>query len=74
MVQSLAILRWKRDEPGRFVSGQEESRQRSCHGCKNGTFLEAFFSKGRMRPLLEAMPVKVILNDRAGLYGPVLHA
>ena len=41
---------------------------------QNGTFLEAFFSKGRMRPLLEAMPVKVILNDRAGLYGPALHA
>jgi glucokinase len=26
-----------------------------------------------MRPLLEEMPVKVILNDRAALYGPALH-
>ncbi len=41
---------------------------------QNGAFLEAFFSKGRMRPLLEGMPVQVILNDRAGLYGPALHA
>ena len=37
-------------------------------------FLEAFRNKGRMRPLLEAMPVKVILNDRAALYGPALCA
>jgi glucokinase len=40
---------------------------------KNGTFLNAFFDKGRMRPLLESMPVRVILNDRAALYGPALH-
>jgi len=26
------------------------------------------FQQGRMRPLLEAMPVRVILNDRAALY------
>lgn len=37
-------------------------------------FLAAFLNKGRMRPLLEAMPVKVILNDRAALYGPALLA
>ena len=41
---------------------------------QSGPFLDAFFSKGRMRPLLEAMPVKMILNDRAALYGPALHA
>ena len=41
---------------------------------QNGVFMEAFLGKGRMRPLLEAMPVKVILNDRAALYGPALHA
>jgi glucokinase len=40
---------------------------------QNGGFLDSFFSKGRMRPLLEAMPVKVILNDHAALYGPALH-
>lgn len=41
---------------------------------QNGVFLDAFLNKGRMRPLLEAMPVKVILNDRAALFGPALHA
>jgi glucokinase len=43
-------------------------------GLKNGVFLEGFFSKGRMRPLLEAMPVSVILNDRAALFGTALYA
>ena len=33
------------------------------------TFMEAFSAKGRLRPLLEAIPVRVILNDRAALLG-----
>jgi glucokinase len=37
-------------------------------------FMPAFLNKGRMRPLLEAMPVRVILNDRVALYGPALCA
>ncbi len=37
-------------------------------------FLQAFLDKGRMRPLLEAMPVRVILQDRVSLYGPALRA
>jgi glucokinase len=37
-------------------------------------FLDAFLNKGRMRPLLEAMPVKVILNDRTALLGAALRA
>lgn len=41
---------------------------------QSAEFLEAFLNKGRMRPLLEAMPVRVILNDRAALYGPALRA
>ena len=41
---------------------------------QRGAFIEAFLAKGRMRPVLEAMPVKVILNDRTALYGPALHA
>ncbi len=32
-------------------------------------FREAFAAKGRMRPLLEAMPLKVILNDKIALRG-----
>lgn len=41
---------------------------------QDGTFIDAFLAKGRMRPLLAAMPIKVILNDRAALYGPALFA
>ncbi|MFM9884349.1 MAG: glucokinase [Burkholderiales bacterium] len=33
------------------------------------SFIDAFLAKGRMRPLLEAMPVKVILNDKTALMG-----
>ena len=32
-------------------------------------FLEAFFSKGRLRPVLEEIPVRVVLNERVGLLG-----
>lgn len=32
-------------------------------------FTEAFVSKGRLRPMLETVPVKVIVNDRVGLIG-----
>ena len=31
--------------------------------------MKAFASKGRMRPVLEAMPVHVLLNERTGLLG-----
>ncbi|MFQ5693002.1 MAG: glucokinase [Nitrospinota bacterium] len=36
---------------------------------KEPAFLEAFTAKGRMRGLLEAVPVRVILNDQAALLG-----
>jgi glucokinase len=32
-------------------------------------FMQAFLSKGRMQPLLEAIPVCVITNDKTGLLG-----
>jgi len=41
---------------------------------RTGTFLEAFLDKGRMRPLLEAMPVRVVLNDRTALLGAARQA
>ncbi len=41
---------------------------------KQGGFLHAFFDKGRMRPLMEAMPVCVILNDKAALLGSARYA
>ena len=41
---------------------------------KSGTFMQAFKSKGRMQPLLEAMPVRVIVNPKVGLIGAALMA
>jgi glucokinase len=32
-------------------------------------FLESFLSKGRLRPLLETMPINVVLNDETALLG-----
>ncbi len=36
---------------------------------KEKPFLDSFLSKGRMRELLELVPVRVILNDKAALLG-----
>ena len=36
---------------------------------RDGLFMTAFLDKGRMRPLLETVPVMVVLNDRAALWG-----
>lgn len=41
---------------------------------RNGTFMQAFLDKGRMAPLLAAMPVRIIVNPKAGLLGAVLAA
>jgi glucokinase len=40
----------------------------------DGTFKKAFTAKGRMQPLLEAMPVRVILNDKTALLGAARYA
>ena len=32
-------------------------------------FMQSFLDKGRMRSLLEDMPVRIVLNDNAGLIG-----
>lgn len=37
-------------------------------------FLDAFAAKGRVRALLEALPVRVVLNDRAALIGAARRA
>lgn len=39
------------------------------HLLKKPLFLEAFLSKGRFWPLLETIPIHVILNDRTALIG-----
>lgn len=36
---------------------------------KDGTFMRAFTAKGRLASLLEAIPVRVILNDKTALLG-----
>lgn len=41
---------------------------------KQGAFMKAFCSKGRMRPLLEMIPVHVILDPRVALIGASLTA
>ena len=41
---------------------------------QDGRFREAFLDKGRMRPLLEQMPVQVLLDDTAALLGAALLA
>ena len=37
-------------------------------------FTQAFVSKGRMQPLLESIPVKVITNDKIALFGAARYA
>jgi glucokinase len=41
---------------------------------KNGTFLQAFLDKGRLSPLLESIPVRVILDDTCALLGAAAYA
>jgi glucokinase len=41
---------------------------------RNGTFLQAFLDKGRMSPLLQSIPVRVILDDTCALLGAAAYA
>ena len=41
---------------------------------RDGQFLEAFTNKGRLSPLLESMPVSVILDEDAALMGAARRA
>ncbi|MFN7941857.1 MAG: glucokinase [Thermoanaerobaculia bacterium] len=41
---------------------------------RSGAFLAAFRDKGRMRPLLKAMPVRLVLEERVGLLGAACRA
>lgn len=41
---------------------------------KGGPFMESFLAKGRFRPLLSKIPVKVVLNPRTALLGAARHA
>jgi len=41
---------------------------------QNGTFLQAFLDKGRLSPMLQSMPVRVILDDTCALLGAAAFA
>lgn len=41
---------------------------------RNGTFMQAFLDKGRLSPLLQAIPVRVILDDTCALLGAAAYA
>ncbi|SPD75596.1 Glucokinase (fragment) [uncultured Desulfobacterium sp.] len=41
---------------------------------KEPVFMNAFTAKGRMKPLLQSIPVRVIRNPKAALLGAALHA
>src|SRR6202521_1122517 len=52
---------------GIFISGIIAAR--NLARMQEPAFMEAFLSKGRMRGLLEEMPVKVVVNDDCGIMG-----
>jgi glucokinase len=41
---------------------------------RDGTFMRAFKNKGRLSPIVEGIPVRVIMNDQAALLGAAAHA
>jgi glucokinase len=57
---------------GVFVSGGIAGKTRAK--LKGPLFMERFVAKGRMRPLLETVPVKVIVNEHIGLLGAARYA
>jgi glucokinase len=57
---------------GLFVGGGIAPRIRPI--LELGGFAEAFRDKGRLRPVLEQIPVHLILDDRAALWGAAAYA
>jgi glucokinase len=57
---------------GVFISGGIAARILSK--LQAPEFLEAFVAKGRLTPLMKAIPVKVIMNGRVGLLGAARYA
>jgi glucokinase len=41
---------------------------------QQGSFMSLFLAKGRMQPIMESMPVKIILNDKTALNGAARYA
>lgn len=57
---------------GLFIGGGIAPR--IIHKLQEAPFMSAFREKGRMKSLLDAMPVRVILNDKIGLFGAARYA
>jgi len=57
---------------GVFVSGGIASR--ILPRLTGPTFIQAFTAKGRLQPLMETIPVRVIINDKVGLLGAARYA
>jgi glucokinase len=57
---------------GVFISGGIAAR--ILPRLQQPEFMQAFVNKGRMQPLLESMPVKVINNDQVGVLGAARYA
>jgi len=57
---------------GVFVAGGIAPRV--APAIRSGGFLEAFRSKGRLTPVVEKIPVSLVLDDRVGLWGAAAYA
>lgn len=57
---------------GLYVAGGIATKNLSL--LESGGFMRAMTDKGRMRPLMEKIPVHVILNPQVGLIGAALYA
>ena len=56
---------------GMYIAGGIAAKNLSL--MKNGDFLTAFQDKGRMTPLMERIPLHIVLNSEVGLLGAILY-
>ena len=52
---------------GIFIGGSIAAK--NVNRMKDPAFMQSFLAKGRMTPLLQQMPVKIVLNDDSGIIG-----
>jgi glucokinase len=57
---------------GMYIAGGVAAKNLAL--MKSGIFLQAMLDKGRMRSLMERIPVYIILNQKVGLLGAALYA